>query len=90
MAVGTGRCQARGPGAYDAEVLTPEILGRTFPDAPEREVLALPEVLPIASRLLGVSTAASDLLVRHPEEVEALQDVAPRDRVAVSCPGACA
>ena len=31
-----------------------------------------PEVLPVASRVLGFSTAASDLLVRHPEEVEAL------------------
>jgi glutamate-ammonia-ligase adenylyltransferase len=78
-------------------VLTPEILGRTFADAPDpelarvafsrvgedahaREVLGRPEVLPVASRLLGFSTAASDLLVRHPEEVEALADVSARDR----------
>jgi glutamate-ammonia-ligase adenylyltransferase len=78
-------------------VLTPEILGRTFADAPDpelarvafsrvgddahaREVLGSPEVLPIASRLLGFSTAASDLLVRHPEEADALRDVTRRDR----------
>jgi glutamate-ammonia-ligase adenylyltransferase len=78
-------------------VLTPEILGRTFADAPDpelarvafsrvgedahaREVLGRPEVLPVASRLLGFSTAASDLLVRHPEEVDALADVRARER----------
>src|SRR5262245_26884125 len=61
---------------YDALVLTPEILGRTFAEAPDpelarvafsrvgedataREILAQPEVLPVASRLLGFSTAAS-------------------------------
>jgi glutamate-ammonia-ligase adenylyltransferase len=81
-------------------VLTPEILGRTFADAPDpelarvafsrvgedahaREVLGLPEVLPVASRLLGFSTAVSDLLVRHPEEVEALLDVSARSRDAL-------
>ncbi len=78
-------------------MLTPEILGRTFADAPDpdlarvafsrvgevasaHEVLMRPEVLPVASRLLGFSTAASDLLVRYPEEVEALTDVRTRDR----------
>ena len=82
-------------------MLTPEILGRTFSEAPDpelarvafsrvgddagaRELLARPEILPVASRLLGFSTAASDLLVRHPEEVEALADVSARDR---GCPG---
>ena len=77
-------------------MLTPEILGRTFADAPDpelarvafsrvgenaraRELLGRPEILPVASRLLGFSTAASDLLVRHPEEVEALADVSLRD-----------
>jgi glutamate-ammonia-ligase adenylyltransferase len=81
-------------------VLTPEILGRTFADAPDpelarvafsrvgedahaREVLGRPDVLPVASRLLGFSTAASDLLVRHPEEVEALADVSARGREAL-------
>ncbi|MGH2672794.1 MAG: bifunctional [glutamine synthetase] adenylyltransferase/[glutamine synthetase]-adenylyl-L-tyrosine phosphorylase, partial [Actinomycetota bacterium] len=81
-------------------MLTPEILGRTFADAPDpelarvafsrvgedahaREVLGRPEVLPVASRLLGFSTAASDLLVRHPEEVEALADVSARSREAL-------
>ena len=86
--------------SYDAWVLTPEILGRTFSEAPDpelarvafsrvgddagaRELLARPEILPVASRLLGFSTAASDLLVRHPEEVEALADVSARDREAL-------
>ncbi len=46
-------------------------------DAHAREVLGRPEVLPVASRVLGFSTAASDLLVRHPEEVEALAMSAP-------------
>jgi glutamate-ammonia-ligase adenylyltransferase len=75
--------------------LTPEILGRTFAEAPDpelarvafsrvgedsqaRELLGRPDILPVASRLLGFSTAASDLLVRHPEEVGALEDVSPR------------
>ncbi|HEX6400345.1 MAG TPA: hypothetical protein VF108_07780, partial [Actinomycetota bacterium] len=60
-------------------MLTPEILGRTFAEAPDpelarvafsrvgesrraREVLTVPEVLPVASRLLGFSTAAADFL----------------------------
>ena len=78
-------------------MLTPEILGRMFADAPDPELarvafsrvgddararafLARPEILPVASRVLGFSTAASDLLVRHPEEVEALGDVSGRSR----------
>ncbi|HZB02216.1 MAG TPA: hypothetical protein VE800_08930, partial [Actinomycetota bacterium] len=81
-------------------MLTPEILGRTFSEAPDpelaraafsrvgedahaRELLARPEILPVASRLLGFSTAASDLLVRHPEEVDALADVSARSRDAL-------
>ena len=89
-----------GPHDYDADVLTPEILGRTFSEAPDpelarvafsrvgddpgaRELLSRPEILPVASRLLGFSTAASDLLVRHPEEVEALADVSARGREAL-------
>jgi glutamate-ammonia-ligase adenylyltransferase len=81
-------------------VLTPEILGRTFSEAPDpelarvafsrvgddpgaRELLSRPEILPVASRLLGFSTAASDLLVRHPEEVGALADVSARGREAL-------
>jgi glutamate-ammonia-ligase adenylyltransferase len=81
-------------------VLTPEILGRTFSEAPDpelarvafsrvgedvhaRQLLADPNVLPVASRLLGFSTAASDLLVRHPEEVEALANVSARAREAL-------
>src|SRR5919109_3215245 len=70
----------------DVRVLTPEILGRTFADAPDpelariafsrvgatpeaRDLLGRPDVLPVASSLLGFSTAAADLLVRHPEEI---------------------
>jgi [glutamine synthetase] adenylyltransferase / [glutamine synthetase]-adenylyl-L-tyrosine phosphorylase len=78
-------------------VLTPEILGRTFADAPDpelarvafsrvgatpdaRDLLGRPDVLPVASRLLGFSTAAADLLLRHPEEIQELTDVRARDR----------
>lgn len=39
-----------------------------------------PEVAGAAARLLGFSTAAADFLVRHPDEVRALADVAPRGR----------
>ncbi|MGH2680441.1 MAG: hypothetical protein ACRDG8_08175 [Actinomycetota bacterium] len=81
-------------------MLTPEILGRTFSEAPDpelarvafsrvgedagaRELLSRPEILPVAARLLGFSTAASDLFVGHPEEVEALADVSARGRDAL-------
>ncbi len=48
-----------------------------------REALAREEVLPVAVRLLGFSTAAADFLVAHPEEVGSLADVSsrPRDRL---------
>ena len=42
-----------------------------------------PEVLPVAARLLGFSTAAADFLVRHPEEVATLADVAAATRPAL-------
>ena len=83
--------------AYDAGVSSPEILGRTFADAPDPELarvafsrvgddavartqLARPEIMPVAARLLGFSTAAADLLVRHPGEAAALEDVSSRSR----------
>ncbi|HEY5859865.1 MAG TPA: bifunctional glutamine-synthetase adenylyltransferase/deadenyltransferase, partial [Actinomycetota bacterium] len=79
-------------------MLSPEILGRTFADAPDpdlariafsrvgdqpeaRELLAREDILPVAARLLGFSTAAADLLVRHPGEAAALADVSARSRV---------
>jgi glutamate-ammonia-ligase adenylyltransferase len=42
-----------------------------------------PEVAAAAVRLLGFSTAATDLLVRHPEETSELADVSPRGREAL-------
>ncbi len=42
-----------------------------------------PRALPSAVRLLGFSTAATDFLVRHPEECGALEDDAARDRAAL-------
>jgi glutamate-ammonia-ligase adenylyltransferase len=44
------------------------------------EQLDRPDVLPVAARLLGFSTAAADFLVRHPDEVASLADVRPRTR----------
>ncbi len=55
-------------------------LSRVGGDARAREVLSRPEVLPVAVRLLGYSTAAADLLVAHPEEANALADVSARSR----------
>jgi [glutamine synthetase] adenylyltransferase / [glutamine synthetase]-adenylyl-L-tyrosine phosphorylase len=55
-------------------------LSRVDNDPVAREQLARPEVLPVAVRLLGFSTAAADFLVRHPEEVAALADVGSRAR----------
>lgn len=43
-----------------------------------REQLERPQILPVAVRLLGLSTAAADFLVRHPDEVGSLADVRPR------------
>ncbi len=43
-----------------------------------RDILARPEVLPTAVRLLGFSSAAADLLVAHPEETETLADLRSR------------
>jgi glutamate-ammonia-ligase adenylyltransferase len=43
-----------------------------------RELLARPDIIPAATRLLGFSTAAADFFVSHPEELEALADLQPR------------
>src|SRR5438046_97196 len=65
-----------------AEAPDPELarvaLSRVGEDRSAREVLAEPEVLPFAVRLLGISRAAADFLVAHPEEAIALRDVSPR------------
>ena len=67
-----------------AEAPDPELarvaISRVGDDAVARKQLTRPEVLPVAVRLLGFSTAAADFLVRHPEEVATLADVRPRTR----------
>ena len=67
-----------------AEAPDPELarvaISRVGDDPTAREHLARPDVLPVAVRLLGFSTAAADLLVRHPEEVATLADVRARTR----------
>ncbi|MDP9347437.1 MAG: DUF294 nucleotidyltransferase-like domain-containing protein, partial [Actinomycetota bacterium] len=55
-------------------------LSRVGEDPGAREALARPEVLSVATRLLGLSSAAADFLVRHPEETAALGDVSSRSR----------
>ena len=70
-----------------AEAPDPELarvaISRVGDDAVAREQLTRPEVLPVAARLLGFSTAAADFLVRHPEEVATLADVGPRTRAVL-------
>jgi glutamate-ammonia-ligase adenylyltransferase len=70
-----------------AEAPDPELarvaISRVGDDAGAREQLTRPDVLPVAARLLGFSTAAADFLVRHPEEVASLADVGPRTRQAL-------
>ncbi|HEX7464146.1 MAG TPA: DUF294 nucleotidyltransferase-like domain-containing protein [Actinomycetota bacterium] len=67
-----------------AEAPDPELarlaLSRVGEDPRARRVLARPDVLPVAVRLLGFSTAAADFFVAHPEEVEALGDLRLRER----------
>jgi glutamate-ammonia-ligase adenylyltransferase len=46
--------------------------------AAARTALARPEITDVAARLLGFSTAATDFLVAHPDEVETLADVGTR------------
>ncbi|MEO8293277.1 MAG: DUF294 nucleotidyltransferase-like domain-containing protein [Actinomycetota bacterium] len=58
-------------------------LSRVGEDPGAREILARPDVAPVAARLLGLSSAAADLLVRHPEETAAFVDVAARSREAL-------
>jgi glutamate-ammonia-ligase adenylyltransferase len=72
-----GRTLAEAPDPDLARVA----LSRVGDDPGAREELARPEVLPVAVRLLGFSTAAADFLVRHPEEVATLADVGSRARL---------
>jgi [glutamine synthetase] adenylyltransferase / [glutamine synthetase]-adenylyl-L-tyrosine phosphorylase len=55
-------------------------LSRVGDDPGARDALEAPEVLAVALPLLGLSSAAADLLVRHPEETSALADVRARSR----------
>src|SRR3954467_14794993 len=70
-----------------AEAPDPELarvaLSRVGEDRLARDVLAEPEVLPVAARVLGISRAAADFLVAHPEEAVALRDVSRRSRGAL-------
>src|SRR6266545_1579139 len=74
-----GRTLAEAPDPQLARVA----LSRVGEDQRARQVLAQDDVLPIAARLLGFSTAAADFLVRHPEETRTLMDVGTRSRAEV-------
>ncbi len=67
-----------------AEAPDPELarvaLSRVGEDPAARAVLAREDVLPVAVRLLGFSTAAADFFVAHPEETGSLAEVRPRTR----------
>jgi glutamate-ammonia-ligase adenylyltransferase len=65
-------------GAPDPE-LARVAFSRVGDDTVAREALARPEVTEVAARLLGFSTAASDFLVAHADEVMSLADVSARD-----------
>ncbi|HEY7660144.1 MAG TPA: hypothetical protein VIC58_06060 [Actinomycetota bacterium] len=55
-------------------------LSRIIEDPGARDVIARDDVLPVAVRLLGFSTAAGDFLAAHPAEACALADVSTRSR----------
>src|SRR5215207_1618293 len=65
-------------GAPDPE-LARVAFSRVGDDTVAREALARPEITEVAARLLGFSTAASDFLVAHADEVVSLADVSARD-----------
>ncbi|HSJ50299.1 MAG TPA: hypothetical protein VLA90_03305, partial [Actinomycetota bacterium] len=70
-----------------AEAPDPELarvaLSRVGEDPSAREALAREELLPVAVRLLGFSTAAADFLVANPAETELVMDARPRSRSEV-------
>ena len=70
-----GRALAEAPDPELARVA----LSRVGEHPAARDLLARPDVLPVAVRLLGFSSAAADLLVAHPEESGALADLRARD-----------
>lgn len=74
-----GRALAEAPDPELARVA----LSRVGEDPVAREVLVRDDVLPVAVRLLGFSTAAADFFVAHPEEVDVLADVRARSREAL-------
>jgi len=49
-----------------------------------RALLARPDIIPAAARLLGFSTAAADFFLSHPEELSELADVSPRTQEALT------
>jgi glutamate-ammonia-ligase adenylyltransferase len=53
-------------------------LSRLSERSPARDLLARPELVPAAARLLGFSTAAADFFLAHPEELEQLADLGRR------------
>lgn len=71
-----GRALALAPDPELARVA----LSRVGEERRARAILEREEVLVAAVRVLGLSTAAADLLVGHPEELEALADLHPRSR----------
>jgi glutamate-ammonia-ligase adenylyltransferase len=71
-----GRTLAQAPDPELARVA----LSRVGEDRRARGILAREDVLPVAARLLGFSTAAADFLVAHPDEAGALEDIGPRSR----------
>ncbi|MGH2591345.1 MAG: hypothetical protein ACRDGW_11195, partial [Actinomycetota bacterium] len=71
-----GRTLAAAPDPELARVA----LARAGEDPGARAMLAREDVLAVAVRLLGFSTAATDFLVAHPEETRALMDVRRRTR----------
>src|SRR5438552_184199 len=69
-----GRALADAPDPEMARVAVSRIGERPV----ARELLARPEIIPGAARLLGFSTAAADFFAAHPEELEHLADLHPR------------
>src|SRR5689334_19983343 len=53
-----------------------------------RDLLAQPEIIPAAARLLGFSTAAADFFSRHPEELASLAEPAAPSRDALAAEAA--
>ena len=50
--------------------------------AEARDLLSRPDIIPVAARLLGFSTAASDFFTAHPEELGSLADLSSRSAEA--------